>query len=535
MRIQIREDWQPHLLPVVKRLADEAVASRTFAQDSTLWGPAAESEAAIRLGWTTSHLTAGGVLQAAEPLRAVWSAAGVMRVVLCGMGGSSLAPEVMAKRLGLPVTILDATSPDQVAAAFANPSDIAVIVSSKSGSTVETDSQRRLAIDILQNAGLRPQDRMLIVTDPDSPLDVWARQQGFPVINADPMVGGRYSALTAFGLAPIHLAGGELDDVVAEARSSSELLRLDAVDNPALWLAALLAAAPSAAESPGPRDKFLLVSHEFAGLPDWVEQLVAESTGKQGVGRLPVAVRPGDADLSHQLPDAIRISLTESDASPLQVDHEDARVVAPLGSQFLLWEVATAALGYLLGINPFDQPDVESAKQAAREVLTRTRQAPAHVVVDNGCSVRAFNLGSVNTIAEALDNLAEALPLDGYLALLVYASRPEHPRLETLRGAFANRLARPATFGWGPRYLHSTGQYHKGGPAQGAFLQVRIRSEFDVSVPGQSFSFGRLFQAQADGDAEVLAERGRPVLILEFEDGNEAEKALLDYCARGGN
>jgi glucose-6-phosphate isomerase len=532
LKLQVRADWQELLGPTVSRLAEEAVASRIFDQDATIWGSDAEAEAAVRLGWTTAHLTAMTVLAAAEPIRTAWSATGVKRIVLCGMGGSSLAPEVMAMKFSLPVTILDATSPDQVAASFVNPAELAVIVSSKSGSTVETDSHRRLAIDTLTKAGLRPQDRMLIITDPDSPLDRWARDEGFAVMNADPFVGGRYSALTAFGLAPIFLAGGELTELINDAQKAVETLRLDSTENPALWLAALLANLTDSSETNTRRDKFLLSSRDLAGLPDWVEQLVAESTGKQGVGTLPIAVRSGDADLSHELADTIRIYLTEMFDSTLNAGQEDVRVVASLGSQFLLWEVATSVMGYLLGINPFDQPDVESAKRAAREVLARPKQAAAFSVVDRSCAIRALNLGAVNTLAQALDNLAEAVPTDGYLALLAFASRPEHPRLESLRSAFALRFARPVSFGWGPRYLHSTGQYHKGGPVQGAFLQIRIRSDFDLAVPGQSFSFGDLLQAQADGDAEVLAERGRPVLILEFEDANAALNALLDYCAR---
>lgn len=536
MKLEIRADWQETIRPAVERVIAERIASRVFEKDSTVWGSAAQPEAANRLGWVGAHETSTTLLASLEPLRAAWLARGVKRVVLCGMGGSSLAPEVMAKRLQLPVTILDATSPDQVAAAFGSLTETAVVVASKSGSTVETDSHRRLALHLFQDAGLVAQERMLIITDPSSPLDDWARGEGFSVINADPAVGGRYSALTAFGLAPIALAGGELGALVADTDAAASRLRQDSLGNPAIWLAALLASVQSDFQPRGHhRDKVLLATIDLPGLPDWVEQLVAESTGKDGIGTLPIAVSHGDEDLNRELPDTLRISLAEAEPSGLAATGSDAHIVGPLGAQFLLWEVATAILGYLLGINPFDQPDVESAKQAARGALSAASQLPEPTVVDRDCAIRSKNLGSHSTLLAALDALAAALTKDGYLALLTFASRPENSRLASLRASFAMRIGRPVSFGWGPRYLHSTGQYHKGGPEQGGFLQIRISSDFDLAVPGQPYSFGDLLRAQADGDAEVLAKRGRPVLILEFPDAHTAEQQLRSYCEGGAS
>jgi len=533
LKLQIRADWLEQLTQTVNSVVANSVASRIFAKDATVWGAAAEPEASIRLGWVNAHQVAASVLQNLEPIRESWLAHGVKRVVLCGMGGSSLAPEVMAKKFALPLTILDATSPDQVAAAFRESAAVAVVIASKSGSTVETDSHRRFALDQFREANIDARDRMLIITDPGSPLDSWARGEGIPVVNADPAVGGRYSALTAFGLAPFFLAGGEAATVVAQAESTLNQLSSDSPENPAIWLAALMASLDCELTSGGHRDKLLLSAADLPGLPDWVEQLVAESTGKEGAGTLPVAVESDAIDLRRELPDTLRIRMSEKETSGPILASEDVTLQASLGEQFLLWETATAILGYLLGINPFDQPDVESAKQAARGLLDQPKQQQVPTVVDGGCAIRGFNLGQFGTLESALDQLSHSLPKDGYLALLTFASRLENPTLETLRSQFAVLLGRPVSFGWGPRYLHSTGQYHKGGPNQGAFLQIRIRSDFDIAVPGQPYTFADLLRAQADGDAEVLAAKGRPVLILEFADALSAHKALRAYCERG--
>lgn len=530
MKVDIRADWLDQLRPAVKRVVENSVASRLFALDSHIWGAAAQPEAAIRLGWVNAHESAAAMLGNLTPLRATWRAIGVKRLVLCGMGGSSLAPEVMSKKFGLPIVILDATSPDQVAAAFNAPTELAVVVASKSGSTVETDSHRRYALEVFRQAGLDASERMLVITDPESPLDGWARSEGLPVINADPLVGGRYSALTAFGLVPTSLIGANLGELVADAQAAAKFLSLDSPDNPAIWLAALMSSAQSGQSAQRHRDKLLLSSQDLPGLPDWVEQLVAESSGKEGAGTLPIAVDWEARDLDLQLPDTVRLSLLETSGSFMNSAREDARVIAPLGAQFLLWEVATAILGFLLEINPFDQPDVESAKQAARGLLSATQSVQQPQLVDQGCSIRSFNIGSFATLHGALDQFTASLAHDGYLAVLAFASRPEHPTLESLRALLALKLQRPVSFGWGPRYLHSTGQYHKGGPEQGAFLQIRVRSQFDAEIPGQAFSFGDLLRAQADGDAAVLAANGRPVLILEFSDSNSAVAILRRYA-----
>lgn len=267
----------------VPTLVADRVASRLFAKDHTLWGPAAEEESAKRLAWTGLPRTSRHLIGEVAALRDELSQVGYDRVVLCGMGGSSLAPEVICATAGVPIDVLDSSDPDVVRAALTDLDRTVVVVSSKSGSTVETDSQRRAFEQAFRDAGLDPTARMVIVTDPGSPLDGDARSAGFRVVNADPEVGGRYSALTAFGLVPSALAGADVEALLDDAEAVADLLAADDEANPALRLAAAMAGTAPL------RDKLVLVDDgtENVGFGAWAEQLIAESTGKDGTGILP--------------------------------------------------------------------------------------------------------------------------------------------------------------------------------------------------------------------------------------------------------
>ncbi len=513
----------------VARLVSDRVASRIAARDATLWGPDAEPEAAKRLGWVGLHESSRPLLAEVDALRADLWAEGIDRVVLCGMGGSSLAPEVVTRSFECELVVLDSTNPSVVARALAG--DLArtvVVCSSKSGGTVETDSQRRAFVAAFEAAGIDPASRIVLVTDPGSPFAELGRQQGYrKVFLADPTVGGRYSALTAFGLVPSGLAGVDIADLLDEADDVAETLQSDRPDNPALLLAAVLAGDPA-------RDKVAIgpAGTELAGFPDWAEQLIAESTGKQGRGLLPVAVEGADApEVRRPDPDVTPVALTGTDGKPPSTD--DGAVVAsvsgPLGAQFLLWETATAVAGRLLGINPFDQPDVESAKEAARGLLDEQPEPEPAAFVDGGIEVRASAglLDGVDSVAGAVQALLGRLPDDGYLALMAYLDPERDQALLGVREALTRRTGRPTTFGWGPRFLHSTGQYHKGGKPQGVFCQITSTEPTDVEIPGRPFSFGTLIAAQAAGDAQVLADRGRPVLRLHLTDPEAGVATLL--------
>jgi len=520
MRVALAPALASLAQPAVDRLVDAQVAGRIARKDNELWGPAVASEAAIRLGWVTSARDSVELIAEILELRDQLRSRGINRIVLCGMGGSSLAPEVIARQSDLELVILDATSPDQVASAIRDLERTAVVVSSKSGSTVETDSQKRAFEAAFTAAGLAVSEHMIIVTDPGSPLDQAARADGYRVFNADSNVGGRYSALTAFGLVPAGLAGADIAGLLSSAQQVASVLSTNSPENPALILAAALAAVPKPHDA-GHRDKFLVETDQLPGFADWVEQLVAESTGKEGRGSLPIAIDGDAPELSLDLADTlvVRYAGSSAVALPAPVAENLILFTGDLGELFLMWEFATAAMGWLLEINPFDQPNVESAKTAARALLDAPSQPHIPDFVDGGIAVTAQALstppGSLDAAIEAL--LAAVGPL-GYLSIHTYLSRVELPQFADLRGIAANRLARPVSFGWGPRFLHSTGQYHKGGPAQGAFLQLTVRSEFDHPVPGRPFSFGTLLKAQAAGDARVLADQGLPVLTLELSD-----------------
>ncbi|MDF9715247.1 glucose-6-phosphate isomerase [Nocardioides sp. ChNu-153] len=503
----------------VQDLAGDHVASRIAAGDATLWGSDAEEEAGKRLGWVDLTETSRPLVAQVEALRDELAAAGVTRVVLCGMGGSSLAPEVVCGAAGVELGVLDSSDPDYVRGFLTDRLEqTVVVVSSKSGGTVETDSQKRAFEQAFRDAGIDPRRRIVVVTDPGSPLSQSAEADGYRVFLADPSVGGRYSALTAFGLVPSGLAGADIGSLLDQAAALRPALEEDSVDNPGLRLGALIGAANARGV-----DKLVLAAADapYPGLGDWIEQLVAESTGKLGKGVLPVVVEGTDApNLDPSTRDEVLVSYGTGfpfDTCP-PASGWGAAVDATLGGQLLLWEYATVVAGRVIGINPFDQPDVESAKAAAREMLDGGGAQPEPAFTAGDVTVYA-SPGWLPADVATLDGAVEALlgQLDaerGYLAVQAYLDRTRDAELGAVRAELAVRTGRPVTFGWGPRFLHSTGQYHKGGPATGVYLQVTTAPEADLEVPGRPFTFGEFIEAQAVGDGQVLADKHRPVLRL---------------------
>lgn len=497
----------------VPQLVADGVAGRITTQDATLWGPEAEDEASKRLGWTEAVAVSEGLVDDILALRDDLREKGVTHIVLGGMGGSSLAPEVITNTYGVPLTVLDSTDPAQVRAALADRlAQTAVVISSKSGSTVETDSQKRVYEKAFRDAGIDPLERIIVVTDPGSPLDESARADGYRVFNADPNVGGRYSALTAFGLVPSGLAGVDIAALLDEAEAVSLELALDTEHNPGLVLGAAIAGTTPL------RDKLGIVADgtHIVGFGDWVEQLIAESTGKNGTGVLPVVLDVDAYEVTAGLPDVQIVRLVANERETREVREGAIEVSGSLGGQLLVWEYATVVAGRLLGINPFDQPDVESAKVAARGLLDARPEPTPALFSAEGVEVRATGGLEIaeHTLDGAIDALLASVPENGYVSVQAYLDRTAFPQLARIRETLARRAGRPVTFGWGPRFLHSTGQYHKGGPAVGVFLQIVGAGQEDLEIPERPFTFGQLIQAQAAGDASVLAEHGRPVLTL---------------------
>jgi glucose-6-phosphate isomerase len=497
-------------------LVEDRIATRIFAKDHTLWGPDAEAESAVRLGWVEAATVARPLVAGILELRDALKADGVTRIVLCGMGGSSLAPEVIAGTAGVELTVLDSTDPEQVGAALADRlAETAIVVSSKSGSTLETDSQRRVFEHAFNEAGIDAKSRIIIVTDPGSPLDKASREAGYRAIfNADPNVGGRYSALTAFGLVPSGLAGVDIESFLDEAEEAAEILNDDAPENIGLALGTALGGTNPL------RDKIVIAEDGsgIVGFADWAEQLIAESTGKLGTGVLPVVAGPSAPEVTSGAEDVLVVRLVSPDAD-VELGENEVAIAGGLATQMMVWEFATAVAGRLLGINPFDQPDVEAAKVAARGLLDAQPEPTPAAFVDGAVEVRGGDwLGDSATAAEAVSALLGQLDSNGYLSVQAYFDRLAFARLEGIRDELAAVSGRPVTFGWGPRFLHSTGQFHKGGPAIGVFLQVTAASSQDLAIPERPFTFGELISAQAAGDAQVLSEHGRPVLRLHLTD-----------------
>jgi len=479
-----------------------AVNPRLAAKDATIWGTAAEAEASIRLNWIDAPESSRELLPQLDAISAKFR--NHDRVVLCGMGGSSLAPEVIAATYRKELFVLDSTDPVYIHHALAGDlSSTVVVVGSKSGSTIETASQRALFAEAFRTLDLDPVEHMVIVTDPGSPLDKSARADGYTVVNADPNVGGRFSALTAFGLVPAALIGVDasvLLDVASDAKA--QIISSDI----AIDIAYLISSA----------GQYLTYCDSAAapGLSDWIEQLVAESTGKNEVGRLPVVIESPTAAAGGE---AFSISFS-GDA--------DLVITGELGEQFFLWEWVTALVGAALEIDPFNQPNVTEAKEATSALLTEWNGVLPEFTADavDG-AVEIFGTGS--DLTTALRNFLNEIPEGGYVAVMAYLDRSGDRDLAKLREIIARKSNRPVTFGWGPRFLHSTGQFHKGGQQNGAFLQITGITNGDVVIPGQSYGFKTLIMAQALGDLRALAKRKYPLLRLHLSDRSAGITQLL--------
>jgi glucose-6-phosphate isomerase len=516
------------------KLAGDGVPAALAAGDPRLWGPAAQPEAEKRLGWLRAPEVSGALLPEIAELAERARFDGLEHIVLAGMGGSSLAPEVITRTAGVPLTVLDTTDPHQVARALTDRLDrTLVVVSSKSGGTIETDSHRRIYERAFAAAGISGGQlarRFVVVTDPGSPLEAIASDSGYHVVRADPNVGGRYSALTAFGLVPGGLAGADVGRLLDEAAEARGWLSGSDATNPGLTLGAALGGYALSGH-----DKAVMASagSPIQGFGDWAEQLIAESTGKQGRGILPVAVASDDSPGFSPGPDIHLVGLG------LPARPVDTAVQGPLGAQFLVWEYAIALVGRVLGIDPFDQPNVAESKENTAALLEQAGTGPLPTgepaFIDGAVEVYADPdvLRDASDLPGVLDALLWSPQPSGYLAIMAYLDRFGETSAPQLRDAIAARTTHPVTFGWGPRFLHSTGQYHKGGPQVGVFLQITGSVEQDVEVPGRPFTLGRLQLAQALGDLGALRRRGRPAVRVHLRDRASGIAQLL--AAAGTN
>ena len=483
---------------------------RIAAKDANTWGQAASAEAAIRLNWVDLDQSSRPLLPLLDALAAKFREK--TDLVLCGMGGSSLAPEVIAQTYRKSVFILDSTDPDYLKRALSgDPSKLLVLVASKSGSTIETSSQRAFFERYLSDAGLNPTEHMVFVTDPGSPLDVDIRKAGFSVINADPKVGGRFSALTAFGLTPAALMGVDASILLDQASDCREFI----LKSPESILDVSYLLLTQSEQFLGFTDS----GSKFPGLSDWIEQLIAESTGKDQRGRLPIATE-GFAEAES----GGAFSVAFAPGAQLTVEAE-------LGEHFLFWEWVTALISAVLEIDPFNQPNVTEAKEATAAILSEwNNQLPE--ITYNSVEDEVEIFGDGNTVVAALKNLIVNTDNDGYIAIMAYLDRQGDAKVTELRAILSQKSGRPVSFGWGPRFLHSTGQFHKGGQQNGSFLQITGVTVNNFAVPGRVFDFRTLLMAQALGDARALATRKYPLLRLHLTDRSAGIDQLLEAARK---
>lgn len=449
-----------------------AANARLARADASLWGAPAHSIAAQRLGWIDLPERSRELLPLLDALAAWARSLKIERFVLSGMGGSSLAPEVIAANYERDLVVLDSTHPSDVQAALnPDPTHTLFIISSKSGETIETLSHLKAITERISNANLSIQNHIVVISDPGSPLLDWAQEHHVRSFPGTPDVGGRFSALSIFGLLPATLLGVDCAILLDDAADMRARLQESDQENPAIVLAATILS----------QQPFLALADQ--GLSEWIEQLVAESTGKEGRGIIPY-VAP-NSEVTEVIQQANQL---------------------PLGAAFYLWEWTVALLGFALEVNPFDQPDVARAKEATRSALTATTRSTQHFA---------------QTIQSAIALIDQKFGFTGgYIGILCFVPMRDgqvRQSMYEIRQGLSDRfrkLDKKITLGFGPRYLHSTGQCHKGGPRIGGFLIITLDEDEtnDLAIPQESYSFSQLINAQALADYQVLEEIGRPVV-----------------------
>lgn len=517
--------------------ADQAnIIRRIWDKDASVWKSEAAHQKIIvnSLGWLTVANEMAGktdeLKQFAERIRQE----GYRHVMVCGMGGSSLCPEVLRQTFGAldgfpTLLVLDSTDPD-VINNFRNQIDVArclFVIASKSGTTTEPVAFHRYWYGEVSHLGDSPGDSFIAITDPGTQMASIAEAEGFKHIFLNqPDIGGRYSALSHFGMVPAALLGLDVKRFLQNADAMAELCRLPAAQNPAAMLGAVMAQCALAG-----RDKLTIIADEkLASVGLWIEQLVAESTGKEGKGIVPIVLEP-PGEVSNYEDDRVfvSISLGERTTSLQHLEGAGHPIVYrklgdidELGAEFFLWEMATAFAGWRLGINPFDQPNVQEAKDATKVLLDRySKEAKLNeqpALAQSG-ELTVYGTGPANVALAGVvhEHLKKLQPGD-YIALLAYVEETVEidAALTTLRATLRDLTGCAVTLGYGPRYLHSTGQLHKGGPDSGVFVQITAPDLTDFNVPQSSYSFSVLKQAQAQGDLDALVAHGRRAIRIDL-------------------
>lgn len=561
-----RNDARLAVETAMARATHDRWASRLAERDTRLWTtvPAVAEDIEDRLGWLDAPAHFATQIPALEAFGERCREAGFRAAIVAGMGGSSLAPEVLLRVFGttddwLELRVLDSTDPAAVAAVVdgLDPLSTLFIVASKSGTTTEplafqADAWARIR-GALEARGSDESPGMLMtaITDPGRSLSSIPHHDDLREVFLNPPdVGGRYSALTYVGLVPGSLIGIDLDPLLESATAMRDRCRVDdSAANPGVALGVALGTLARL----GADKLTFVIDPAIEAFGAWVEQLVAESTGKHGRGIIPVDLEPlgpeeaygSDRVFVRLVLDGAEPPAPASDGTPADelldrleaAGHPVIRIALDdpmdLGGEFVRWEVATAIAGAVLAIDPFDQPDVESAKEATRRLLEghgRDRDAEPERPAATADGLSLFpDAGLAGVRGDAVALMAahlSRLPSHGYLAIQAFiaATAGRDAALRRLRATALGLTGRATTAGYGPRFLHSTGQLHKGGPAIGTFLQLTADHRMDREIPGWPYTFGRLIDAQAAGDRRVLVERGLPVLRVHL--GHDADAGL---------
>lgn len=518
-------------------------ATRIWRKDSTLWlGESADAAALVsRLGWLDVFGWIEGQLAELDAwVQKIVTEQRFERTVVLGMGGSSLAPEVFSKLFapgsGHPrVEVLDSTSPDMVKHTLdGGVKDTLFLVASKSGTTLETMDLYRFFRQQVEMCNDSPCDQFVAITDEGSWLDQHATGEAFEKVFINPSdIGGRYSALSLFGLVPAALHGVDVSAILERANQFSESTKMD---DPASNIALALGIDMADHALKG-KDKLVInLPTSLKSVGAWIEQLVAESTGKKGIGILPVCLTEESSGYDGNDAFFIAISDGESKTLPASVDFADRKWTLPqhldIGAEFFKWEFATAIASGYLGINPFDEPNVSEAKRSTDLFINQGAQLNTRELA-NTTHFSVLTIGDSDSGNTRLDSIGSSLTPagGGYLSILAYL--PCEPEIECALGHLQQQIMEDfdvvSTVGFGPRYLHSTGQLHKGGAPVGAFIQLTCDPACDFDVPGRNYSFGELLMAQADGDISVLDQKGLPVMRVHLKgDRLAAIQALTD-------
>ena len=493
--------------PILKNIDSKIISSlqeiapRVAKKDINIWGN--KSEAANRLNWVDLPTKSRDLLPELDALSAWARSNGLTQIILCGMGGSSLAPEVIAASYKKQLTTLDSTDPIQILDSLPNEiKKTVVVIGSKSGTTIETLSQFEFYQRRFKEADLNPIQHIVIITDPGTPLDISARNLGYKVVNADPNVGGRFSALSAFGLVPAALIGVDISLLLDDAEKLSSSISVK--ESPAIAIAACLYSLTDQIIN------FCDKGSVTPGLSNWIEQLIAESTGKDLTGRLPVVIE----DMANAI-SGITIGFNPGEY--------DLVIEATLGEQFILWEWVTALLCYLLKVDPFNQPNVTEAKDRTSAILLSLKSkgfdTPTPTYEDSDYLI--YSNQQIKNIPDFLKSNVT------YFAVLAYLARGIDDEIYKIRKLIAAKSKTATTFGWGPRYLHSTGQFHKGGQQNGAFIVITGDSGSDIEIPNRDYTFSQLIMAQALADIESISERNLPVIRIHLKDRKKAIARLI--------